>query len=72
MLIDSNTPAEFRQRAVAMAVYLLNRLPTPSYGALYKRHPSVVLVHPFGYDVHVVAPENRRTAFEDILKLCYY
>lgn len=72
MLIAFNTPVVFWHRAVAVAVYLLNRLPTTSlpegqtpYGVLYKRHLSVEAAHPFGCDMHVVVLQNRRTAFED-------
>lgn len=79
MMIATYTPVIFWHRAIAIAVYLLNNMPTSAlptgltpYEALYRRRPSTETVHPFGCDVFVTIPDNKRTAFDETSKPCFY
>ncbi|CAM9829842.1 unnamed protein product, partial [Ectocarpus fasciculatus] len=79
MMLAAHIPVILWHRAVAMAVYLLNRLPTSAlsnnampYEALYSKSPPSEIVHPFGCDVFVLVQEHARTALDATAKPCYY
>lgn len=79
MMLAAHVPIILWHRAVAMAVHLLNRMPTSSlpdngipYEKLYSKSPPSDVIYPFGCDVYVFVQENARTVLEDTSKACYY
>ena len=79
MMFAAHVPTILWHRAVAIAAYLLNRLPTSGlpeneipYEALHQMKPPTEILHPFGCDVYVVVQEHLRAAFDATARVCYY